>query len=497
VGAGPGDTDLITVKGLRCLREADVVVYDYHVNVELLNEARLDAELVYAGKRGGHHTMTQDEINAALVDRARKGFVVCRLKGGDPFIFGRGGEEAEVLEKHGIPFEVVPGISSAISAPAYAGIPLTHRRFATTVAFIPGHEDRAKAETAIPWDRVVGISTLVFLMGVKNLPYITERLIEHGRAPSTPVAVIRWGTRSAHQTTLTSTLGRVAADVKERDIRPPAIMVVGEVVRLRDTLKWFEKKPLFGHRILVTREDRRGIESLKSAGAELFRFPTIEITDPEDWTPVDRALERLGDYDWLVLTSRNGVERFFRRLRDRGGDVRDLAGVKICAIGSATARAVAGQGLRVDVIPETFRAEGLVSALGDVAGTRILLPRAEEAREVFPDAVRARGGSIDVVVCYRSVPPHTRAKRLRRFLKSGKITIAMFTSGKTFKNFLAIAGDEGREALGTMAIAALGPVTARAIEDEGYSPAIVPEEATMEALEEAILRWALHRKEHV
>lgn len=490
VGAGPGDTGLFTLRGRQCLEEAEVVVYDYHVNAQILGFARSDAELIYAGKRGGHHTLTQDQINEVLVEKAGQGKIVCRLKGGDPFIFGRGGEEAEDLAKAGIPFEIVPGISSAIAAPAYAGIPLTHRKFATTVAFIPGHEDREKKGSSIAWDKIVGVSTLVFLMGVKNLPFIAEQLIKHGRSPKTPVGIIRWGTR-AEQFSLASTLGGVAELVSRRNIRPPAVMVVGDVVNLRDKLQWFETKPLFGHRVLATREQTLDFRPLKELGAEILSFPTIEQRDPENWDDADRAIDGIESYDWLVFTSANAVGYFFRRMSERGRDIRDLKDVKICAIGPKTRKSVEKFGIRVDLVPEDFRAEGLVEAFGDVKGKKFLLPRALEAREVFPDAVRAQGGEITVATVYRTVcPEHRRGKQLRRFLKEGRITVATFTSASTFNNLITMLGEDAGDLLRNVAIAAIGPVTREAIEGAGLKIRIMPRKATVQAMVEEIAKWA-------
>jgi uroporphyrinogen III methyltransferase/synthase len=489
VGAGPGDTGLFTLRGRQCLEEAEVVVYDYHVNAQILGFAHRDAELIYAGKRGGHHTLSQDRINEVLVEQARQGKIVCRLKGGDPFIFGRGGEEAEDLAAAGIPFEIIPGISSAIAAPAYAGIPLTHRKFATTVAFIPGHEDREKKGSSIAWDKIVGVATLVFLMGVKNLPYIAEQLMKHGRSPETAVGIIRWGTR-AEQSSLISTLGGVAELVRERNIRPPAVMVVGDVVNLRARLQWFETKPMFGHRILATREQTLDFRPLKELGAEILSFPTIEQLDPESWEDADRAIDEVESYDWLVFTSVNAVAYFFRRFLERGRDIRDLKGVKICTIGPKTRDSVEKYGIRVDLVPGAFRAEGLVDTFGDVKGRKFLLPRALEAREIFPDAVRAGGGEITVATVYRTVCPERRGKQLRRFLKEGRITVATFTSASTFNNLITMLEEDAGDLLRNVAIAAIGPVTGEAIERAGLKVRIMPEKATVSAMVEEIGKWA-------
>ena len=317
VGAGPGDIGLLTIKGLKCLKKADVVVYDFHLNAQVLNYINHDAEFIYAGKRGGHHTMTQDEINAVLVQKAKEGKRICRLKGGDPFVFGRGGEEAEALWKEGIEFEVVPGVSSAIAAPAYAGIPLTHRLFSSSFAVIPGYEDATKKESTIEWSKLAtGVGTLVFLMGVKNVDLIAQKLIENGRSPDTPVAIVRWGTRP-DQKTIVGTLKNIAELVKEKHIKPPAVMVVGDVVKLRESLKWYEKKPLFGHRILVTREHAEGFEPLEELGAEIIEFPTIEIVPPERYDELDISIDKINTYNWLIFTSRNGVKYFFKRFFEK------------------------------------------------------------------------------------------------------------------------------------------------------------------------------------
>ncbi|HEX8950137.1 MAG TPA: uroporphyrinogen-III C-methyltransferase, partial [Dissulfurispiraceae bacterium] len=302
IGAGPGDIGLLTVKGLKCLRRAEAVVYDFHLNAQILNYIDHDAEFIYAGKRGGHHAMTQDEINRALVEKANEGKIVCRLKGGDPFVFGRGGEEAEVLVEHGIEFEIVPGISSSISAPAYAGIPLTHRRYSSSFSVITGNEDLTKSGSAIDWGKLAsGFDTLVFLMGVKNIAGITGKLIAHGKAPDTPVAVVRWGTRP-DQKTVVSTLKHITGLVEEGNIKPPAVMVVGNVVKLRDALKWYETKPLFGHRVLVTREYSQDYEPLEDLGAEIFEFPTIKTVPPENYTGLDDAIHGIERYHWLIFT---------------------------------------------------------------------------------------------------------------------------------------------------------------------------------------------------
>ena len=497
IGAGPGDIGLLTVKGLKCLRRAEAVVYDFHLNAQILNYIDHDAEFIYAGKRGGHHAMTQDEINRALVEKANEGKIVCRLKGGDPFVFGRGGEEAEVLVEHGIEFEIVPGISSSISAPAYAGIPLTHRRYSSSFSVITGNEDLTKSGSAIDWGKLAsGFDTLVFLMGVKNIGGITGKLIAHGKAPDTPVAVVRWGTRP-DQKTVVSTLEHIAGLVEEGNIKPPAVMVVGNVVKLRGVLKWYETKPLFGHRVLITREYSQDYEPLEDLGAEIFEFPTIKTVPPENYTGLDDAIHGIERYRWLIFTSANGLKYFMQRLLESDRDIRDLKGIRICAIGAKTAEAVGKYGMKVDLVPEEFNAEGLVHAFARghegpeaLKGLRFLLPRAEVAREVFPQKVRELGGEIDTPVAYRTIKPEKHGKRLKRFLKEGRISVATFTSAATFNNFLEIMGEDAMDLLRPASIAAIGPVTAKAITKAGLRVDIMPEEATIKAMVDAIIGWA-------
>jgi len=515
VGAGPGDIGLLTVKGMKCLQRADAVVYDFHLNAQVLNYIKHDAEFIYAGKRGGHHAMTQDEINNVLVEKAKEGKVVCRLKGGDPFVFGRGGEEAEALAENNIDFEVVPGVSSAVAAPAYAGIPITHRGYSSSFAVIPGYEDMTKEESAIDWSKLAtGAGTLIFLMAVKNMDVLVKKLMENGRSPDTPVAVIRWGTRP-DQKTITGALRDIADIVKEKDIKPPAVMVVGEVVKLRKRLMWYEKKPMFGHRVLVTREHAEGFEPLEDMGAEMIEFPTIEIAPPENYDELDSAINKIEAYNWIIFTSGNGVKYFLKRLMEKDKDIRDLKGIKICAIGTKTAAEIKKYGIKVGLIPEEFNAEGLIEAFrkdarcrmqdasknselqtpnSELKGLKILLPRAEKAREIFPEKVRELGGEIDVPVTYRAVKPEMHGKRLKRFLKEGRISIATFTSASTFDNFMEIIGEDADELLRDVAIAVIGPVTAGAVEKAGLKVEIMPETATIEAMVAEIIKWAAKRQ---
>ena len=491
VGAGPGDPGLITLRGIQCIAEADVVVYDYLANEEFLGRAGKDARLIYVGKKGGDHTLPQGEINQVLVDEARKGNVVARLKGGDPFIFGRGGEEAEVLREAGIAFEVIPGVTSAIAVPAFAGIPLTHRGYTSTVAFVTGHEDPTKEKSDIDWAKLSGIGTLVFLMGVKNLAHIARNLVAGGKSPETPAALIRWGT-TPDQETLTGTLTDISAKAKAQGFSPPSILVVGEVVSLRPRLGWFETKPLFGKGIVITRPEEQAAEFarlLSAEGARVILFPTIRIVPPASWEILDRALGNLESYDWIIFTSANGVKHFFRRLRETGRDVRDLKGIRVCTIGPATAAAVEGMGIRVDIVPGEYISEGVVRAFRDVdlKGKRVLLPRAQEARDVIPEGLSKLGASVDVVTVYATVRSESRKEELQSLLDAGKVDVVTFTSPSTVNNFREIMG--GAALPETVRIACIGPVTAAAAKKLGFTVHIYQEEFTIPGMVKALVEY--------
>ena len=497
VGSGPGDPGLLTLKGKECIEKADVVVYDYLANRVFLEYARKGAELIYVGKEGGRHTMSQDNINSLIVSKAHQGLNVVRLKGGDPFIFGRGGEEALELVKAGISFEVVPGVTSAIAVPAYAGIPLTHRDFTATVAFITGHEDPAKETSGIAWDKLAtGIGTLVFLMGVGNLPKIAASLMEHGRSSDTPVAVIRAGTVPG-QRTITGSLGNIADKAQKENIKPPAIIVVGDVVSLRKELNWFEERPLFRKRIVVTRAREQAsdfVACLSELGAECVEFPTIEVIPPPSWKDLDRAIGNLETYQWLVFTSVNGVKYFFERLEDSGQDVRDLKGIRIAAIGPKTADAIREKGVNADLVPEEYRAEAVVEAFRKhrVAGSRILLPRAAEAREVLPQELERMGAAVEVVEAYRTVKPEGDKDKIRAMLVKGDIHMVTFTSSSTVNNFMEMFEGESDQLLKWMekvTVACIGPVTAKTAEQRGLSVQITPSDYTIEALAKAIVDY--------
>jgi len=502
VGAGPGDPGLLTIKGQECISRADVVVYDFLANPVFLSYARENAEVIYVGKQGGHHTATQEEINKLIVERARRGETVVRLKGGDPFIFGRGGEEAEELVAAGVDYEVVPGITSAIAVPAYAGIPLTHRDHTATVAFITGHEDPTKEQSTIAWDKMAtGAGTLVFLMGVGNLPAIAARLMEYGRSPQTPVAVIRRGT-IPEQKTVVGTLATIAGAAETAGIKPPAIIVVGEVVGLREKLQWFEKRPLFGRRIVVTRarEQASGfLKTLSGLGADCIEFPTIEVVPPESWDPLDAAIRQLSRYDWLLFTSANGVKYFLERLDNGGKDVRDLRGLRIGAIGPGTAGAWSAMGIKPDLVPDEYRAEAVVEAMArfGVKGRKILLPRAVKAREILPEALREMGAEVDVVPAYRTVRPAHDVKRVEGMFERGEIHMITFTSSSTVTNFMGMfkgKEEKVREWMEPVIVACIGPITAKTAEKLGFQVDIMPPAYTIDSLTEAIVAYQFKKE---
>ncbi|MCX5837980.1 MAG: uroporphyrinogen-III C-methyltransferase [Deltaproteobacteria bacterium] len=494
IGAGPGDPRLITLRGAECIREADVIIYDHLVSPEILLHAGEKALRIYAGKQGGDHTLSQDEINRRLVEEAGRGNVVARLKGGDPFIFGRGGEEAEALREAGIPFEIVPGVTSAVAVPAYAGIPLTHRSHTSTVAFVTGHEDPTKGKSDIDWEALAGIGTLVFLMGVKNLQAIAENLIRCGKPAETPAALIRRGT-TPDQETLTGTLADIARKAAERRFAPPAILVVGGVVALRETMNWFETKPLFGRGIVVTRPEAQAgelAELLQAEGARVIPFPVIRIAPPESWEALDGAIDRLDAYRWIIFTSANGVAFFFRRLRERRGDIRDLKGIRIATIGPATAAAVGALGIRVDIVPEEFISEGVVRAFTgeDLRGCRVLLPRAEEARDVIPEGLAEMGAKVDVVTAYRTIRSHRDPSGILPLLDGGKVDVITFTSHSTVNHFFGIMGADFRLP-SQVRIACIGPVTAAAAQNAGLTVHILQERYTIPGLVDAITSYFL------
>ncbi|HEY5593716.1 MAG TPA: uroporphyrinogen-III C-methyltransferase [Nitrospiria bacterium] len=492
IGAGPGDPGLLTIKGKSCIEQADVILYDYLANEEFLRYAKPQAEVIFAGKKGGEAHIGQEEINRILIERARRGKMVVRLKGGDPFIFGRGGEEAAAVVAAGIPFEIVPGVTAAVGVPAYAGIPLTHRDVASAVTFVTGHEDPDKENRQVPWDKLSGIGTLVFFMGLSNLPEIVRQLLRHGQTPQTPVAVTRWGTRP-EQRTVVGTLKNIVEKVRAEALKPPALIIVGEVVKLRQQLNWFEGRPLFGKRILVTRARDQAVEFtdlLKLYGADPVEFPTIEVVPPESWEALDGAIRKIEEYDWLIFTSANGVLYFLERLKAGGKDIRALKGVKLCAIGPRTAQEIERMGVRVDLMPTEYIAEALIDQMGrqELSGRRVLIPRAAVARDVLPEALTRMGARVDVVAAYRTIRPTRDLEWVKNLLQGRQISVITFTSSSTVRNFVEMFGpDEVQKLLNGVVVACIGPITSKTVEEYGMTVHVLPKDSTIPSLAQAIV----------
>lgn len=492
VGAGPGDPGLLTVRAQELIRKAQVIIYDRLVGKRIIDQANIDAEKIYVGKESNRHTLPQEEINRLLVAKAREGKTVVRLKGGDPFLFGRGGEEAEHLRRNGVEVEIVPGVTSAIAAPAYAGIPVTHRDYNSTLTIITGHERADKLVNSIPWDGVAaGNGTLVFLMGMENLPLIVERLLSGGRSPDTPVALVRWGTLP-QQEVLEATLEDVVEKVQTSGFRPPAVIVVGEVVRLRQELAWFDRRPLFGKKIVVTRardQASRLVSVLEELGAWVLELPTIAI-NPLPVMNLRTIVSGIDKYSWIVFTSVNGVRVFISQMLEQGFDIRDLKGPRICAIGPATAAEVESRGMRVSAVPEEYRAEAVAEILLQHAGAgdRILLPRARGAREILPRLLRARGVNVDELETYEAVPETTLDEENRELLKEGLVDIITFTSSSTVKNLVTIMGEEMVKSLrGRVRVACIGPVTAQTAREAGFEVDVIAADYTIDGLVQAII----------
>ena len=490
VGAGPGDPGLITHKGLELLKAAHVVIYDRLLDEQLLDSVAAEAEKIYVGKSAAEHVKEQAEINRLLVKEAREGKIVVRLKGGDPFVLGRGGEEAEFLEDNHIPFEVVPGVSSAIAVPAYAGIPVTHRGLASSFAVVTGHEDPNKTSSNIDWAKLAtGVDTLVFLMGMQNLPEIVAKLVEHGRLPDTPVAVIKDGTRP-QQKTVVGILEDIVVKVRDSHLLPPAVIVVGNVVRLREKLRWFDNRPLFGKRIMVTRaRHQAGVLSklLSERGAQPVELPAIDIRRVSDNRELDHAISDLARYQWLVFTSANGVEAFFERLHALKLDSRAFHNLKVGAIGPATTSALKQKGITPDYCPTVYTGEGLVAGLAscDIAGQRFLLPRADIADKELAKGIAQLGAEAHEVAAYRTVPAANVLAGAKKLIASGEIDVITFTSSSTVSNLIAALGNED-VVPDSVRIACIGPKTAGAASRAGLRVDIAAREHTIPGLVAAI-----------
>ncbi|PIE60880.1 MAG: uroporphyrinogen-III C-methyltransferase [Desulfobacterales bacterium] len=493
IGAGPGDPGLLTIKAKECIETADVVVYDYLASPYLLEYAHKNAEIIYVGKKGGDHTLTQDKINRLLVDKAKAGKTVARLKGGDPFVFGRGGEEAQELLASGVAYEVVPGVTSPIAAPAYAGIPITHRDHTAFVSFITGHERPDQKESRMQWDVFAkSDGTLVFLMGVKNLAYIVNNLMDNGKPPETPVALIRWGT-TTRQETVTGTLETIVDEVKKAGLKSPAIIVVGHVVALREELAWFDKKPLFGKRIVITRARAQAsglVAALRRLGAHCIEIPTIQIVPPRDTAPLTHAIDNLNNYDWIVLTSVNGVKFFFEALFQKGKDVRALGHLKFACIGPVTKERLADFGIISDILPETYRAESVVAAFAkeEMTGKKVLLPRAKKARTILPEELHKMGALVDEVTAYETKLADDGKETLIDLLNNNAVDAVTFTSSSTVSNFVSLLeGHDVAALLKDVTIASIGPITSDTAKELGLTPTVEADPYTIQGVIDVLL----------
>ncbi|OGI24384.1 MAG: uroporphyrinogen-III C-methyltransferase [Candidatus Melainabacteria bacterium RIFOXYA12_FULL_32_12] len=483
LGAGPGDEGLITVKGLECIKNADVIVYDNLVNENLLSFAKDTVEKIYVGKKINQHTLVQDEINKLLVQKAKEGKTVVRLKGGDPFVFGRGGEEALELKKEDIPFEIVPGISSSIAALAYAGIPITHRAISTSFHVITGHEDPTKEEESVDYQALAQLKgTLVFLMGLNNLGKICSQLLKYGKSSDTPAAVVSKGTTS-EQKVAVGTLDNI--EQKLDNITYPAIIVVGDVINLRESLNWFENKPLFGRKILVTRARHQAsalVKKIEEAGGRAIEFPTIEIQSNDNDSQLKQMFDSLNNYQWVIFTSVNGVEIFFEKLKSNDKDIRTIGQAKLCAIGEATRQALENYYLKVDFTPHEYVAEALVEGLKEriKAGDKVLIPRADVAREILPDQLKEMCAVVDVVPLYKTVLPNRSAEELKDILD--KVDTITFASSSTVTNFIQILGRENLHLLDNKEIACIGPITLDTARENGLKSIKMAKKYTIDGL---------------
>lgn len=508
VGAGPGDPKLITVRGLEALRKSDAVVYDRLAGPQLLREARRDAEKIYVGKLADRHTMKQEDINRLLVELALAGKTVTRLKGGDPSIFGRVGEEAETLAASGIPFEIIPGVTSASAVPAYAGIPITHRDFASSFAVVTGHESPEKLDLHIDWEKLTpAADTLIFLMGVAKIEHIRNQLIRCGKPPETPVALVRWGTR-AEQRTLVGTLGDIAEKVRAANFEPPAVIVVGSVVALREKLAWYEKKPLFGKRVLVTRARGQAgslADRIDELGGEPYVFPVIDIRPPADPAKIRQlhdALDALDGFQWVMFTSVNGVHYFFEAMKERGVDIRKLAGAKVAAVGPKTAEALRERGIMPLPLPEEYQAEGLFESVKSHLrkGERVLLARGDLGRDYLPAELVRLGIAVTDVCVYENVLNEQDAGELIQLLRHGAIHMITFTSSSTVHNLCRIieknTGEPPSVLLRNTAMVSIGPLTTDAAAGWGLPIARTAEQSTIDSLIEAMVQFVKGGDKH-
>jgi uroporphyrinogen III methyltransferase/synthase len=497
LGAGPGDPELLTLRARRRLAEADLVLHDALIHPDVLEHCNPKAERVYVGKRAGRRSERQADINRRMVDAARQGRIVARLKGGDPYLFGRGSEEAEHLAAAGIEFEVVPGVPSASAATAYAGLSFSHRELASSVAYVTATESELKDRSAHDWAKLAtATQTLVIFMGARKLDSLMTLLIANGRSPDCPVAVIQWASLP-RQHTVVGTVATIAERARIAEIGMPALTVVGEVVNLRDKLRWYDRKPLFGKRVLVTRPAPQAgalMQALRDAGAEPVPVPAISVVAPQDPEPLRRAAQNAHDFDWVVFTSANGVHAFFTELRSQGGDARRLGRARVAAIGPATADRLRAVGIEPELVPEEYRGEAVADAIarvhdGRMQGVSVLLPRAEVAREALPDMLRSAGARVTVVAAYRSLPAgEAERAAFSRLFEAGEIDIATFTSPSTVDSTVSALGAHAARHLGNVTLASIGPVTTAAAERHGLHVAVTATEYTSAGLVAALER---------
>jgi uroporphyrinogen III methyltransferase/synthase len=491
VGAGPGDPGLLTLAGRDRLQQADVVVYDRLIATSLLDHAPSTAERVFAGKSASNKALSQDEINALLVQRGSAGSRVVRLKGGDPFVFGRGGEEALALAAAGIPFEVVPGVTAAVAAPAYAGVPVTQRGLASSFAVVTGHEDEGKTELSVDWRALAtSVDTIVVLMGGSALSTVASSLIDGGRKPETPAVSIEWGT-TTQQKSVSAPLAAIAASVATAGLGSPLLTVIGHVAGLREHLSWFERRPLFGKRVLVTRSRGQASalgELLQAEGAVPIELPALELRPVAGDERLGQMVQQLQDrrYDWCLFTSINAVDFVFAYLDRTHLDARAFAGCRLAALGSATASALGGRGLRAEITAGEFTSAGLLESLPlDMGGARVLLPRAEGGSQELTPGLKARGASVDEVVLYESAPPSQPDQDALQLLRDGRIEIATFASSSSLRNLATLLGDD-MVALRRCVIACIGPVTAATARELDLEVSVEPSTHTIPALVEAL-----------
>ena len=491
VGAGPGDYKLLTLKGLECIKKADVIVYDRLANSNYLKEAKSNCEFIYVGKASSNHTLPQEDINRVIADKAKEGKIVTRLKGGDPYVFGRGGEEGQLLKEEGIDFEVIPGITSAIGGLCYAGIPITHRDHASSFHVVTGHlRDDDKENHEINWNALANIrGTLVFLMGVANLKKISENLIKEGKSKDTPVALISWATRY-NQRVITSTLENVYETAVRENVKPPTLIAIGSVVELRDTLNFFENKPLFGKNIMVTRSRTQSssiVEKIMDLGGNPIEIPTIKIEKIENNTELENEINNIRDYTYLVLTSKNAVEIFFDKLEEMNLDTRALANLKVCAIGSATAKEIKSRGIIADIVPKAFVAESLFDELKDklTKEDNILIPRARNARDYLVDKL-SEICTVKEVHTYESVIDTSKKDEILDILEKEDLDFITFASSSTVRNFVEIIGQDNLDKINSSKVISIGPITSATAEELNINVYKEAETATIDKIVEAI-----------